>query len=160
MKLPSESELRRSASDTEAQGKIERAKPTWESLKSELGPALTVTTTPDGKVNGRVEDHTPDKRYLKRLHAMGREAKRLEMDLGAEIQSRSTFVPLREKSGSVDYVREEHAERSARKRGLLPVIRWGRPSQPDERGCWMNGHTHLNSDPSPAQRAGCPGCES
>lgn len=158
MQRPSESELKRSAADTEAQGKIERAKPTWDSFKSELGSALTVTETPDGKINGRVEDHTPDKRHLKRLYAMTREAKRLEMDLGAEIQSRSTFVPLRDKRGALDFIREDIADSTARKGGLRPVIRWGQPSQPDARGCWRNGHTHLNDDPAEWQRRGCPGC--
>lgn len=158
MRLPSESELRRSAADTEAQGKVERAKPTWDALKSELGPALTMVETPDGKRDGRVVDTTPDKRYLKRLYAMGREAKRLEMDLGAEIHARTPDVALRDADGRLDFVKEHVADRAARKRGLRPVIRWGRPSLPDERGLWANGHTHLTETPLPWVRATCPGC--
>ena len=128
MKLPSESELRRSDADTLAAGKIVRARPSWDSLKSELGSALTVTENADGTVNGRVVDHTPEKRYLKRLHAMGRESKRLECDLGAEIQSRTPMVALKDGRG-LDYVREDMADRVARKRNLRPVIKWGRPRE-------------------------------
>ena len=158
MKLPSESELRRSDADTLAAGKIVRARPSWDSLKSELGSALTVTENADGTVSGRVTDHTPEKRYLKRLHAMGRESKRLECDLGAEIQARSATVAVRDAEGRLDYMREDVADRAARKRGLRPVIHWGTPSHPDASGLWANGHTHLTETPLPWVRERCPGC--
>jgi len=158
MRLPSESELKRSDSDTRAVGRIVAERPTWDSLASEFKGAIRITDHEDGTRTARIEDRTTDKRHLRRLRDMGRKSKALEAELGQEVHSRYAAVPLRLPDGSVEHARVVVAERAARKRGLRPVIRWGRPSQPDERGLWRNGHTHLAAEPLPWVRERCPGC--
>lgn len=128
--LPAESDLKKAESDTLAAGKINRAKPTRDAINSEFGGKsdCAVTRNEHGHIT-RIEDRSPDKRYLKRLYGMTREAKRLEMDLGQEIQSRKTFIPMKQADGSLDYLHEGHAEKTAKRRGLRPVIKWGTPRE-------------------------------
>lgn len=58
---------------------------------------------------------------------MNREADAVKIAHGAERNARIPSVSLRDpKTGFVTSVPEKHAETAARKRGLRPVIRWGR----------------------------------
>jgi hypothetical protein len=156
--MPSESDLRRSESDVVAQGKIHAERPTWDALKAQFGSAFTVTETPDGKLNGRLVDRTPDRRHMKALSAMGRRSKQMESDLGREVHGRSQTETLRGPDGSIERIPVQVSARAAKRRGLRAVVRWGKPSRPGPRGLWANGHTHLG-DPLPWVRARCPGCQ-
>jgi len=157
MRLPIESDLKRSDSDTRAVGKIVAERPTWDSLASEFKAAIRITDHEDGSRSARIEDHTPDRKHLRKLRDMGRKSKQMESELGQEIHARFGALAVRTPRGEMEHVREDVAERAIRKRNLRPVIRWGRPSRPDTRGLWRNGHTHLG-EPWPYQLKTCPGC--
>lgn len=123
-RVVTEAQLRADNSFTEGVGRIRKARPDWDSMKKDpvLGPALTITDTPDGKRNGRVVG----KAALKRLLEMTRESKRMEVEFHGERQAKIPTVRLRCPDGSEERVQEHLADRAARKRGLRPV-RCGRP---------------------------------
>lgn len=96
-----------------------------------------------------------------RLYEMQSEYRALDYELGQESVAR-TFPEheretLKGADGTLERLPGPLAEQAARKKGMRPLIRWGRASQPDEHGLWANGHTHLG-EPWPWVRESCPGC--
>lgn len=157
MRNPSARALEQAASDSRALAKAHASTPTWDEAKRELGSALTITDEPDGTRRGRITDHTPDKRHMKRWVAMTREWRRRSMDLGYEANARRERVWLRAPDGSLDHVGADSADSVARKRGLRPVVRWPRTPAFGPDGLTRAGHTHIGK-PWPWQVATCPGC--
>lgn len=126
---PTPQESRQAIEETKPFRKLALARLPHEHVKRELRGAV-ITEHADGK-GMDIHDPTPDKRYLKRLYDMQSEYRALDYDIGQESQLR-TFPEcdregVRNKDGSIDILPGGTAEAVAKKKGLRPVIRWGRP---------------------------------
>lgn len=94
------------------------ATPGWDDLKRELGSALTITHETDGTVRGSLDDHTPDKRHMRRFIQMTSEYRALDIEQGAINSCDPAVVERAAMSEEV----------GMKRRGERPRIRWGRPS--------------------------------
>ena len=102
--------------------KREAAKPSVEEIKRELGSAAAgVVVDEAGQVSGQVQGHDA----VRRLASMYGEWREHEVELGEKMNARIATDTLSD--GSV--VPAEHAEQAAKRKGLRPKIRWGRPSE-------------------------------
>ena len=121
-----EASLRADRGFTEDIAKIQKARPDWDTLKKDFGSSLAITDTPDGKRDGRLDLTDPAKK--KRFLEMTRASKRLESDLGQSMRGGLQTVAFRTPQGQEERVPEHMADHVARKRGLRPLRRIGRPT--------------------------------
>lgn len=89
----------------------------------EIGPAFVPERNPNGEVTGgRIHDHSPDKRVLRRFLAMTEPQRVAEREVGQEIQSRAPAEIVRSEAG-VDLMPAAAIERRVRKqRAGMPVM--------------------------------------
>jgi hypothetical protein len=112
---------------------VKNATPDWDTLKSELKGALTITENPDGTKDGRVEG----KAALRRLYELTRPSANLSVDLGGEINAAVPMATMRDREGRERIVPARNAARAAAKLGMHEKPFWGRPSlRRDESGVW------------------------
>lgn len=118
-------------------------KPDWDSLKkafpapsAEGGDGLTVTESPDGKVNATLTDTSPDKTLLKRFHAMTNDHRKAEYEFGQNQVARTLSNRTKMRSRTTGEVEEipEGFESPAQKRKFHGSLRnhWNRWSAPKE----------------------------
>lgn len=115
--LPGPKELTEARAEQKRQQEIQRARPDWKTLKSELGSSLKVRETADGKIRGRVTG----KAALRRLHQMTGEARRLETEHGYERRGDIPLVTMRDANGAVEHIPEAAAVKAEKQRGLRAV---------------------------------------
>lgn len=81
----------------------------------EIGPAFRVDRNEHGEiVGGRINDHTPDKRILRRFVAMTEPQRVAEREVGQEMQSRQPAEIVRSEAG-VDLMPAVAIERRVKK---------------------------------------------
>ena len=159
-KKPSRQEAARACQESKPFAKLAEKRLPFSDVKRELRGAV-ITEHVDGK-GLDIHDPTPDRRHMKRLYEMQAEYRAVDYEIGQNSME-ATFPAheregVRNARGEVEVLPGHAAAEKARKLGLRPVIRWGRPSQPNADGLWQNGHTHLTDTPLPWVRESCPGC--
>ena len=125
-KRPSKQQLDQALDDAEAVGRAMRAAPTWADIRHAF-PDVQIKDHPDGSRTARIEDFSPEKKRLRKLSEMLNPKRRIEAEQGQKRNARHQEIQMKDPSGHVRYVREEHEERVAKKLGSRRVRR-GRPS--------------------------------
>ena len=113
---PGKSNVARALEESAVAEKSRRAAPTWADMRAAF-PDAKIVDHPDGTRTCRIDDPTPGKKRLRLLNEMFRKKGALDAEAGQTRHARHKEVVMRDPSGRVRYVREEHEERVARKLG-------------------------------------------
>lgn len=147
------------------------AAPSYGELQSAF-PDGRVVYGPDGKRRGfkypRHDDPERQRRVNEKVYELWNPNRKLDVENGARRNGAVHSVAMRDREGRKRLVPEQQAEMAGRRKGLLPVVRYGGArvrTGPDGvlwrdagGGRWeRTGHTHLG-EPWDHQRASCPGC--
>ena len=113
---PSKSDVARALAESSVAEKSQRAAPTWAEMQAAF-PDARIIDHPDGTRTCRIEDTTPGKRRLRLLNEMFRPKGRLDAEAGQNRHARTREVVMRDPSGRLRHVPEQHEERVAKKLG-------------------------------------------